>query len=442
MSETAAERALLASLDAAGAGMPGLDLAWLAALRREAAAQFREQGLPTTRLEGWRFTDLRPLSALELVAPPAPASMPGEDALHHALDLLRDAPRLVFAGGRLCPGLSRASGLGPGVALRSLAEVIETEPERLEGRLGRCVDTKARALTALNTACFSDGAFVEIAPGTRVETPLHLVFAEVASERPVAAQPRNLIVAGPGSRAVIVEHYVGAEPGGGLTNAVSEVIAEPGAELDHVLLQEQPEGSFHLEEVAARLAAGSVFRSYSVAIGSRLSRVEVTSVLEDEGAKTELLGVYLARDRQHQDHHTTIDHAAPHTTSRELYKGILADRGRGVFHGRVHVRPDSQKINASQTNRTLLLSDGARINTKPQLEIYADDVLCSHGATVGQLDPMQLFYLRTRGIRLEEARSMLTAAFAGEVIAELPVESVRAHLECLVLGWMERGRNP
>ncbi|MEE9279288.1 MAG: Fe-S cluster assembly protein SufD [Myxococcota bacterium] len=416
--------------------LPGHGVAWLEQLRREARALFSERGLPTTHDEDWRFTDLGELARAELEpAPQAPADVP----VPSEPELVPATHRLVFSGGRLNPERSSFGSAPEGARVSSLAEMLEREPERVAPWLGSCVEPKSRSLTALNSALFADGAFVELSPGVALEAPIHLLYTEAETGPRYAVHPRNLIVAGEGSHFTLVEHYTGAGAGGGFTNTVTEIVCGPNARVDHVVLQEQPPESFHLAELGIRQERDSQVRSHSLALGSRLSRLDIRCLLEGEGAQIDLLGTYLARDRQHVDHHTTIDHATPRTTSRELYKGILNDRGRGVFHGRIHVRPGAQKIDADQTNRTLLLSDHARINTKPQLEIYADDVRCSHGASVGRLDAEQLFYLRSRGIAAEDARALLTLAFASEVTSQLPLESLRAHVDEFVRGWLSRG---
>ena len=359
--------------------------AWLVGLRAEARDAFRARGLPTTRDEDWRFTPLAKLDKLDF--------------------------------GAMTPG--RVVG---GQSLRA------ADPERVRRVLGRCGDPKRRPFEALNTALFADGAFVELAPGEAIAAPIQL--------RVGPGHVRNLIHAGANSRAVVVEDCRGA----GFTNGVTEIVLEPGARLDHVLVQDLPsDSSAGFFAVLARQERDSRLHLHSVAVGAALARVQVEVRLEGAGAELELDGLYLGRGTQHQDHHTTVDHASPHTTSRELFKGILADKAHGVFHGRVHVRPDAQKIDASQTNRALLLSDGAVLDSKPQLEIYADDVKCSHGASIGQLDPDQIFYLRARGLDLARARALLTAAFASEVLARLPVAALRESLEARVHDWLPGG---
>ena len=412
--------------------LPGQGLGWLQELRREGRALFQERGLPTTHDEDWRFTDLRGLVQAELSSEP---SSPPADSVPPGVDLPAGAERLVFHGGVFWPEASSLGELPEGVDVSSLAEALALEPERLAAGLGSCAAQKARSFTALNSALFADGASIVIGPGRSLEKSIQLVFVEPEGS-PRAVHLRNVIRVGDGGRVTVLEHYLGAGPGGGLTNAVTEIILGRDARVDHIVLQEQATQSFHIGQVAVRQEHGSKLRSFSIATGARLSRVDIQCLLEGEGAHSDLLGAYLARGRQHVDHHTTIDHATPRTTSRELYKGILNDRARGVFHGRIHVRPDAQKIDANQTNRTLLLSSQAEINTKPQLEIWADDVKCSHGASVGQLDRDQLFYLQTRGLDFEEARALLTLAFANEVISQLPLAELRTRLEEYLQDWV------
>ena len=261
-----------------------------------------------------------------------------------------------------------------------------------------------------------------------LEAPIELLFLTAADGKPVVSYPRILIVAGRDSQAQIVETYRGFGGAPYFTNAVTEVVVGDGAVLEHYKLQEEHEAALHFGMLAAKQGASSTFTSHNIALGAALARNEIAAVLDGEGADCNLNGLYLAARQQHVDNYTTLDHAKPHSTSHELYKGILDGKGQGVFHGRIIVRPDAQKTDAIQRNKNLLLSESAVINTKPQLEIYADDVKCTHGATVGQVDPEAVFYLRSRGIVLEEARRLLTYAFASEMTARMKVESIREHL--------------
>jgi Fe-S cluster assembly protein SufD len=297
---------------------------------------------------------------------------------------------------------------------------------------------------ALNTALAGDGAVVRLARGAAAEHPVHLLFYATARKQPTLAQPRNLIVADDGSSATVVEHYAG-EPGATyLRNAATEIALGRDAALVHVKVQAESESGYHVHRIQAYQNAGSSFTSHAIALGGALSRTEIATTLDGEGAGCALLGLYVVQGSQHVDHHTTIDHAKPRTTSRELYKGILDESSRGVFTGKVLVRKDAQQISAEQTNRNLLLADGAQVETRPQLEIYADDVKCTHGAAVGRLDEDALFYMRQRGIDPAQARSLLTYGFASEVLAELGIDDLREALEQTVLARVRRaseGRN-
>jgi Fe-S cluster assembly protein SufD len=440
MTRSPAEDAFLEYFRALEEKLPGREPAWLEVLRREAMATFAELGIPTTREEDWRFTRLTNLAKTAFRPADGLAPIkPDDSRLVGPARAIGDAHRLVFLNGRLSPELSELGALPHGARIGSLAQSLAREPERPEPHLARCADHKTRAFSALNTALASDGLFVELDAGVVLERPIHALFIQQTESAPLAVHPRNLVVAAPGSRAQLVEHYLGSGRGLTLTNAITEVVAGRDAQLEHIKLQEESEETYHVAGLMVRQEAGSRFASHSLSLGGRLMRFDIQTLLGGELAHCTLNGLYLARNTQHVDHHTTIDHAMPHTTSTEVYKGIMDGEARGVFHGRIHVRPDAQKINAEQTNRNLLLSDDATINTKPQLEIYADDVRCTHGATVGRLDEDALFYLRTRGIALEDARSLLTFAFASNVTQQLPVAQLRKHMENFVLDWLPGG---
>ncbi len=429
-----AERSLAALFEATAARRPGRSVGWLEDLRLEGQASFRDAGLPTPRHEDWRFTSLEPLAGLELAAAGA-APAPG-GAIDAARDWIGSAAAAVFVNGRLHAGASDLDDLPPGVRVASLHRTLADEPERVEGILGSCCELKTRPLAALNTALFEDGALVEIDANASCELPVHLVFAHVGDDTPTVVHPRVLVHAREGSRACVIEHHVGVPGTTGLANALTELRLDAGADLDHVVVQDAATSCTWIGSLAARQERDSRLRTTSLARGAALGRLEIEARLEGEGAHVEMNGLYLAGGSRLLDHHTTIDHAVPRTTSDELYKGILDDRGRGVFHGRIHVRPDAQQIAATQTNRALLLSDGARVNTKPQLEIHADDVKCSHGASIGQLDPDHLFYLRSRGLDAAAARALLTFAFASEIARRLPFEALSSGLRERVMAWL------
>lgn len=433
MSDPVGRDAFLAHFDALRDQLPGAGA--LARARAEALDAFAALGIPGVDLEDWRFTSLKALEALPF-QPARGGAQPDRAAVDAAAEQVGPAHRFALTDGVFAS--APAAEPEPGVRVRSLAEVAARDPGALESRLGSAADPKTGAFRALNAALFADGALIEIEADVALERPLHLVFTSPAGDAPRAAHPRSLIHLGPGARATVVEHWVGAGDGPLLNDAVTEVLLGRDASLDHVSLQEQGAGTFHIGGLAARQERGSRLASHSISLGARLMRMEIATALEGEGAHSALYGLYLGRGAQLVDHHTTIDHATPHTTSDELYKGVLDERAHGVFHGRVVVRPHAQKISAMQTNRNLLLSDRATINTKPQLEIFANDVRCSHGATIGRLDPDALFYLQTRGVERELARALLTRAFAAEVTSRLPLRGLREHLEARLPAWLGR----
>jgi len=319
------------------------------------------------------------------------------------------------------------------VHLGSLAVALSTHRELMGPHLARYANYEEHAFTALNTALMRDGAFVNIPDGKVVEEPIHLLFLSIAGREPTVSHSRNLIVVGKNSQATIVESYVGLGDKVYFTNAVTEIVLGENSVVEHVRLQRESEKAFHISTLQVQQNRSSMFSGHSVSVGGALVRNDVNAVLDGEGVDCTLNGLYLVTGRQHVDNHTRIDHVKPHGTSRELYKGILDDESRGVFNGKVVVWKDAQKTDAKQTNKNMLLSEGAEINSKPQLEILADDVKCTHGTTVGQLEEEQLFYLRSRGLDREIAQGLLTQGFASETIGRIKIEAVRAGLEKILL---------
>ncbi len=392
------------------------ELPGLYELRRAAIERFAALGFPTTKNEDWKYTNLAPFLKNAYQPAPAVAAEAVREQLAAAPFADLGCPRLVFVNGRYAPDLSTPPA---GVRAGSLREAIEW------GSTAEITGFEDSALAALNTALFEDGAFLLIEDGRVVEQPIHILY--VASGGGVS-YPRTLIAAGRDSQAVIVEGFLGTGDVANFTNAVTELAAADGAVIAHVKLQTESAHALHWGLLRTRQGASSNITSHNIALGAALGRNEIAAALEGEGAECTLNGLYLTTGRQHIDNHTTLDHARPHTTSHELYKGILDGKSEGVFHGRIIVRPEAQKTDAIQRNKNLLLSRDAVINTKPQLEIYADDVRCTHGATVGQVDQDAVFYLRSRGIGLEEARSLLTYAFTSDLIEKIPVEAIRTGL--------------
>jgi Fe-S cluster assembly protein SufD len=345
-----------------------------------------------------------------------------------------DAALLVVVDGRFSPELSSLASLPAGVAVQDLKSALSVEGDTLERHLTRVASVVDQPFVALNTAFVEDGAFVSIAPKTIVANPIHLLFVSTGdADAATVSHPRVLIVAGEGSQSQVVEGYVGTDGRRYFTNAVTEVVTEASAIVDHYKVQQESSTAFHVGSMSVGAARASTFSSHSLSLGGQLVRNDVVARLGGEGAECTLNGLYLAGGTTLVDNHTTIDHAMPHCASHEVYKGILRDKARAVFNGKIIVRPDAQKTDAKQTNKALLLSDDAQINTKPELEIFADDVKCTHGAAVGQLDEDALFYLRARGLPLAEATHMLIQAFAGDIVQRVKVPTLRAELARVLL---------
>ena len=397
---------------------------WLTALRENALASFERLGFPTTKLEQWRFTSVAPITEKTF-----PLATDGLAAVNAGLtdSLSGGAAVAVCVNGRFAPSLSSLSGLPKGVQVLSLEQALISSPALVEPYLAKLAASDAHAFTALNTAFLRDGIVIVVAPHAIVETPLEVVFASVAAGKPTVSHPRLLVVAGEASQAQILERYVGR--GATFSNAVTEVWLGAGAVLDHYKVQEEPAEAFHIASMYLHGARNGTFSSHNVTFGGSLVRNDVVAVLDGEGIDCTLNGLYVGRDKQLIDNHTTIDHAMPHCGRHEIYKGILGEQSRAVFNGKIVVRPDAQKTDAKQTNKALLLSDDAQINTKPELEIFANDVKCTHGAAIGQLDDDAIFYLRSRGLGFDDARALLIHAFAEDILIRIKIAPLREHLE-------------
>jgi len=408
-------------------------LAWTAPLRRASMDAFRALGFPTTRDEEWRYTSVAPIAALPYGVSPRPLNGAGARGADPAAPLVPDgAVRLVFVNGHFAADRSHAVGVPAGAVVTSLAAALESHRPLVEPHLGRLADSRHHAFTALNTAFMTDGAFVHVPPGMALPSPVYLVFISSPGSGANASHTRNLIVAGDGAQVSLVEVHTGAGAAAGFTNAVTEIVVGGAASVEHCRIGHESERSYHVSTLQAELARSAAFTSHSFALGGAIVRHDVNAVLAGDGADATLNGLYVLGGAQHVDHHTTIDHASPNGSSRELYKGVLDGRSRGVFDGKIIVRPDAQKTDARQVNRNLILSEEALVDSKPQLEIRADDVRCTHAATIGQLDPEMLFYLRSRAVDEAEARGMLMHAFVSDVVSRVKHESVRASLESLL----------
>jgi Fe-S cluster assembly protein SufD len=409
--------------DERGAGDP----AWLVRARRAALDRFAALGLPTTRDEEWRFTSVAPIAETRFALPRDGAGGIGPEDVGAFQWAGERTATLVFVNGHYAAHLSTPGREGRGVVIDTLAASVARGAADVERQFGRGVGSGGHAFTALNTAFAADGAMVAVPDGVVVDAPIHLLF--LSTGRETMAHPRVLIDMGANSQATVVETYraLGAERS--LTNAVTEIAAGEGAVLQHYRVQAEADTAFHVGGIYARAAKSASLACWSIGLGGALTRNDVVAVLDGEGASCTLNGVYVVDGTRVADNHTAIDHAQPHCSSREVYKGVLDGRSRAVFNGKIIVRPDAQKTDAKQTNRALLLSEDARINTKPQLEIFANDVKCTHGAAVGQVDDEAIFYLRARGLDERQARRLLIRAFAGDVLGQIPLEPLRAHFE-------------
>jgi len=400
---------------------------WLKDLREGGIARFHDLGFPNMKQEAWRHTSVAPIAegSFELAKPPA--RIPQLDDIRPFL-LFETGYRLVFVDGFFQPSLSTPFFDD----IQSLTHVVTHRQDLVRQHLGKYAATQDRPYSALNTAFVSDGAFVHVPAKATVAEPIQLLF--LASGKPVVTHPRNLVVIEREARASIVETYASLSHGPYWTNSVTEVVVGEAGRVDYHRVQRESARAYHVATTQTHQSRDSTVNLHSVAFGAKLARHDIGSVMAGPGGRLILNGLYLLAGEQHADHHTTIDHAADHCASHEYFNGVLDDKSRGVFTGRIIVRPGAQKTDSKQTNNNLLLSADAHADSQPQLEIYADDVKCTHGSTVGPLDPRALFYLRSRGLGEREARRLLTYGFAAEILGRMEVATLRAQLDGIVRG--------
>jgi Fe-S cluster assembly protein SufD len=400
------------------------DPPWLAEARGHAVARLRAAGLPTSRMEGWRATSLAGLAALRLARPRADEAAAAEALLPRAGDW--NGPQLVFVNGRYRADLSRAEHLPAGTALLSLAEALREVPDLVRPHLGRLARPEGHPLVAASTALFDDGLFLHLPAGAAVAPPIRIVHltAGAAPGQAVASFPRSLVVAGDGALVTLVEHYLGGGEAQ-LVAPVTELVLAEGARVEHYRFQEEGLATFHLAGLYVEQGAGSRLHSHALELGGRLVRAETHARLAGEGGELSLSGLAMADGARVTDAQAVVEHAAPRCTSTETFKNVLSDHAKAVFCGRVRVLPGAQKTQAHQSSSSLLLSEDATVDTRPELEIFADDVKCGHGGTVGQLDETSLFYLRSRGLPEAAARSLLIYAFAAEMVDRVRPEPLR-----------------
>jgi Fe-S cluster assembly protein SufD len=417
------------------------DPVWLRQLREDAWQRFHAKGFPNTHDEDWRFTNLAALART-----PFQRAVKGRVTVSSGQIERFRVPgagcRLVFVNGHFAPDLSEVCDLPDTLEICSLERAIakamegsEPEgcaPEGIEQHLGRYADVRRDVFSALNTALWEDGAYLRIHRGAVIERPIHLLYVSAGAGAAIMTHPRTLIVAEPTSHAAVIEDYVSIGEETAFSNAVTELVAGQDAVVSHFLVERENLAAFNVSTLRLELARGTNVSSHSILLGGGLVRNNVHPVLAGEGAECLINGLFVGAGRQHLDNYMLVEHSQPQCSSRQFYNGILDDRARGVFHGRIVVHKDAQKTDAKQTNRNLLLSDDARIDTKPQLEIYADDVKCTHGATIGQIEEEQLFYLRSRGIEETSARNLLLYAFAAECLDRMHDSPAREFVASLI----------
>ena len=406
---------------------------WLVKARLAALGWVAEHGFPTRKDEDWRYTQLAPILELPLETTSSGLAHGITPELVSRLSADLGGIRLVFINGHLAAELSRVPELPAGVMVSNFAAVLSEGPERVERFFSR-VPGQNHAFAAFNDALAEDGAFIHLAPGTSLDEPIELIFLVDTGGSPLLSSPRSVVLAETGSWATIVETYAGIDGEVYCTNAVTDVILGDGAHIEHYKVQNEADTAFHVALLKVEQGSDSWFSSHSFMLGARIARHEVRVSLGGSGAEVNLDGLYLPQGDQLHDNTIFVDHIATDATSHQLYKGVLDERGHGIFNGQIMVRPGADGSDANQKNKNLILSDGAEVDTRPRLEIYADDVKCTHGAAVGQLDEEAVLYLRTRGLSQEEARSMLVTAFIHEMVDRVDLAPLRMALDILLGG--------
>lgn len=409
--------------------LPGKELPWLDEYRTTALQQFNSQGFPTLQLEDWKYTNVRPIEKHQFKLAQANGHQIGAAAVNQYR--YKDMPchLMVFIDGYFSASLSDIDELPDGINIKNFSTALQEDGGTLKTHLGSVANIARNGFAAMNSAFMNDGALIELRDNQIVNRPIHLMFLSTSQSERVTHQPRILILAGNNSQAKIIESYHSLQDNVYFNNVVTEVKLNQDANIEHYKIQQESKKAFHIATLQAYQQRNSTFTSHSISLGSRLARNDINSWMDDEHACCNLYGLYIADERQHTDFHTRIDHAKPHCTSKEAYKGILDGHSRAVFNGQVHVHPDAQKSDAQQTNNNLLLSKNAEVDTKPQLEIYADDITASHGATVGQLDENMMFYLRSRGIDHDTAHALLIYGFARSIVEKISLQPLQKYLE-------------
>jgi len=400
-------------------------------VRKDAISKFAKLTFPTQKDEEWKYTNISSLQKHNFSPDAVKANVSSETINKFLFDKMEHS-LLVFVNGNFSPELSKLIDIPKGVVIGSLANALKNNNPIIKKHLGKYAENENYFFTTLSSAFTKDGAFIYVPDGKVVEDPIHIIFITKSGNEKILTQPRNLFFVCNNSQVTIIEHYVSDEDSVYFTNSVTEIIADENAIVDHIKLQEESNKAFHIARMEIDQERSSNFSSHLISHGAEISRNDFNARFNDEGSECMLNGLFMIGDEQLFDAHTMIDHAKPHCNSHEHYKGILQDKSKGVFNGKVMVRQDAQKTNAFQQNNTILLSDDAVMNTKPQLEIFADDVKCSHGATIGKLNDEAKFYLKSRGIGEEAATAILIHAFASDVITSIKIPALRDYLEEII----------
>ena len=407
---------------------------WFSKQRQSAFNIFQESGFPSTRKENWKYTDVRPI-AKNLFSNIANGNVViSDDEIDAILFKELECIELVFVNGTYSKKYSNIKNLPNELTIKNMANALGNDEDFLKKHLAQYVNDNSSSFTALNTAFIQDGAYINVPSDLILERPISITYVSKDNSNIFATHPRNLIFMGENSKATIIENYIGIDNTNYFTNAVTETSLSQGASLKHYKIQQESSNAFHIGNLNTSQNKDSRFESHSISIGGALVRNDINAQLNEEGAEIIMNGLYMTDNAQHIDNHTRVDHFKPYTQSNQNYRGVLNGKSRGVFNGKVVVHPQAQKIEAYQNNANLLLSDDAEIDTKPELEIYADDVKCNHGATIGQLDNDMLFYLRSRAVDEQTARSLLTYAFVDEIINNISFQSIKNKLEHLIIG--------
>ncbi|MDR3667989.1 MAG: Fe-S cluster assembly protein SufD [Ignavibacteriaceae bacterium] len=397
-------------------------------IRKKAIEDFSQLSFPTNKNEEWRFTNIAPLLKHKFKPAINTQQISREEVNRFRFKGMK-CSFVVFENGFYNEELSDIRSVEDQITIKSLSAAIKENNPQIQKHFNKYADTSTQIFTALSTAYIMDGVFIHMPEGKVIDEPIHVLFLSSSKGDEILSHPRNLIITEKNSQVLIIEHYAGTDNSIYFTNSVTEIFAGENSVVHHTKIQEESKSSFHIGRMETVQDRNSFFTSNMVSLGGAISRNDFNTKFIGPGGESELNGLFLTDGSQLFDAHTLIDHASPHCNSHELYKGILDDKSRGVFNGKVIVRKDAQKTNAFQENNNIILSNEALVNTKPQLEIFADDVKCSHGATVGQLDNEALFYLKSRGIGEEKSRDILIHAFASDVVRRIKIDKIKEHIE-------------